>query len=101
MPDQKTMRTRCVGGFSVMWVLKQTFPFSVKIRIFAQKMTKLAFLGILGQALLANLVPCWWVGWWLWRASPISQDNYLLYIVQFRQVSMSCSDIIAYEFSKH
>ena len=40
---------------------------------------KLAFLVILGQALPAHLVPCWWVGWWLWRAGCISQDTYLLY----------------------
>ena len=40
---------------------------------------KLAFLFILGQALPAHLVPCWWVGWWLWRAGCISQDTYLLY----------------------
>ena len=24
-------------------------------------------------------MPCWWVGWWLWRAGCISQDTYLLY----------------------
>ena len=28
----------------------------------------------------AYLVPCWWVGWWLWRAGCISQDTFLLYI---------------------
>ena len=28
----------------------------------------------------AYLVPCWWIGWWLWRAGCISQDTYLLYI---------------------
>ena len=27
----------------------------------------------------AYSVPCWWVGWWLWRAGCISQDTYLLY----------------------
>ena len=31
--------------------------------------------------LLAHSVPCWWVGWWLWRAGCISQDTYLLYII--------------------
>ena len=25
-------------------------------------------------------VPCWWVGWWLWRVGCITQDTYLLYI---------------------
>ena len=38
---------------------------------------KLAFLVILGQALLAHLVHCWW----LWRAGCISQDTYLLYLL--------------------
>ena len=56
----------------------------VKIRIFCPRTTKfgskLAFLFILGQALLAHLVPCWWVGWGLWRAGCISQDTYLLYV---------------------
>ena len=25
-------------------------------------------------------MPCWWIGWWLWRAGYISQDTYLLYL---------------------
>ena len=82
MPDQKTMRTRCLGGFPIMWVTK-LLTFLVKIRIFCPKTTKfgrkLAFLVIFGQALPAHLVPCWWVGWWLWRTGCISQDTYLLY----------------------
>ena len=76
------MQTRCLGGFSVMWVTKLLLS-PVKIRIFCPRMTKfglkLAFLFILGQALPAHLVPCWWVGWWLWRAGFIVQDTYLLY----------------------
>ena len=36
MLDQKTMRRRCLGGFSVMWVTKHLIS-PVKIRIFAQK----------------------------------------------------------------
>ena len=55
----------------------------VRIRIFCPKTTnfgpKLAFLVNLGQAMQAYSVPCWWVGWWLWRAGCISQDTYLLY----------------------
>ena len=55
----------------------------VKTRIFCPKTTKfcpkLVFLVILGQALPAYLVPCWWVGWCLWPAGCISQDTYLLY----------------------
>ena len=31
----------------------------------------------------AYLVPCWWIGWWLWRAGCISQDTYLFYIIIF------------------
>ena len=62
-----------------MWVQKLS---SVKAWIFCPKTTKfgpeLAFLVILGQAFPANLVPCWWVGWLLWRAGCISQDTYLL-----------------------
>ena len=64
------MWTRCLGWFSVMWVTK-LFILSNKKRIFCPKTTqfgpKLAFLFILGQALPAQLVPCRWVGWWLWR----------------------------------
>ena len=82
MPDQKTMRTTCLGGFSVMWVIKLLIS-PVKTRIFCPKTTKfgpkLAFLVNLGQAMQAYLVPCWWVVWWLWRAGCISQDTYLLY----------------------
>ena len=87
MPDQKTMWTRCLGGFSVMWVTCGYVGMGispVKKRIFCPKTTKfgpiLAFLVILGQALPAHLVPCWWVGWWLWRVGSISQDTYLLYL---------------------
>ena len=66
-----------------MWVSKLLLS-PVKIRIFCPKTTKfgmkLAILVILGQALMAHLVPCWWVGWWLLRAGCILQDTYLLYL---------------------
>ena len=52
--DHKTMQTMCLGGFF----------FGIFVHV---------------QALLAHLVPCWWVGWWFWRAGCISQDTYLLY----------------------
>ena len=65
-----------------MWVTKLLI-FPVEIRIFCPKTTKfgpkLAFLVNLGQAMQAYSVPCWWAGWWLWRAGCISQDTYLLY----------------------
>merc|ERR1712013_900428 len=74
------------GGFSVMWVTKLLIS-PVKKRIFCPKTTKfdpkLAFLVNLGQAMQAYSVPCWWVGWWLWRAGCISQDTYLLYVRHF------------------
>ena len=68
---------RCVGGFSVALLLKLLLP--PEREGLAQKRPKLAFWVILGQALPAHLVPCWWVGWWLWRAGSILQDTYLLY----------------------
>ena len=77
---QTKNNARCF--FSIMWVPKLLLS-PVKIRILCPKPTKfgpkLAFLFILGQALPAHLVPCWWVGWWLWRAGCISQDTFLLY----------------------
>ena len=67
-----------------MWVTKLLIS-PVKKRIFCPKTTKfgpkLAFLVNLGQAMQAYTVPCWWVGWWLWRAGCISQETYLLYDV--------------------
>ena len=84
MPEQKPMWTRPPAGFSVMWVTKLLIS-PVKKRIFCPKTTKfgpkLAFLVKLGQAMQAYSVPCWWVGWWLWRAGCISQDTYLLYFI--------------------
>ena len=65
-----------------MWVQKLLLP-PVRIGIFGLKTAKfgpkLAFLVNLGQGM--HLVPCWCVGWWLWRAGCISQDTYLLYKV--------------------
>ena len=53
------MWTRCLGGFSVMWVTKLLIS-PVKIRIFCPKKSKfgpkMAFLFFLGQALPAHLV---------------------------------------------
>ena len=60
------MRTRCLGGFSVLWLTKLLIS-PVKNWIFCPRTSKfgpkLAFF-----PLMAHLVPCWWVGWWLWRA---------------------------------
>jgi len=60
MPDQKTMWTRSLGGFSVMWITKLLIS-PVKKRIFCPKTTKFgpksAFLVNLGQAMQAYSVP--------------------------------------------
>ena len=63
MPDQKTMQTSCLGGFSIMWVPKILLT-PVKIRIFGLKPAKFgpkyAFVVNLGQilAFFAHFVPC-------------------------------------------
>ena len=68
-----------------MWVKKLLIS-PVKKRIFCPKTTKygpkLAFLVDMGQAMQVFSVPCWWVSWWLWRTGCISQDTYLLYVLQ-------------------
>ena len=73
-----------------MWVTKLLIS-PVKKRIFCPKTTKfgpkLAFLVNLGQAMQAYSVPCWLVGWWLWRAGCISQDTYLLYDIMIEKIS--------------
>ena len=98
MTDQKPMQTRCLGGFSVMWVTKLLIS-PVKIRIFCPKMTKfgpkLAFLVILGQVFPAHLVPWWWVGWWLRRAGCISQDFIIKYTYSYIHIYVQ---IIHFEF---
>ena len=72
-----------VPGWVFRYVGNKIFDFSSKKRMFCSKTTKfgpkLAFMVNLGQAMQAYPVPCWWVGWWLWRAGCISQDTYLLY----------------------
>ena len=84
-----------------MWVTKLLIS-PVKKRIFCPKTTKfgpkLAFLVNLGQAMQAYSVPCWWVGWWLWRAGCISQDTYLLYnIIIFHNILFAKSGLIISE----
>ena len=84
MLDQKPMRTRCLGGFSFMWVPKFLIS-PVKERVFVQKWPNLAQIWHFCP-LLAHLVPCWWVGWWLWRVGCVSQDIY--FIVSLRAISV-------------
>ena len=77
MPDQKTMRTRCLGGFSVMWVTKLLIS-PVKKGFFAQKPPNLARIWHFWP-LLAHSVPCWWVGWWLWRGLYLARHRFTLF----------------------
>ena len=64
-----------------MWVTKLMIS-QVKKRIFCPKTTKfgpkLAFLVNLGQAMQAYSVPCWWVGWWLWRELYLARHLFTL-----------------------
>ena len=61
-------------------IRKQKMTFGPKYQNFGVKIwQKIYLLGHL-KALPSHLVPCWSVGWWLWRAGYISQDTYLLYM---------------------
>ena len=73
------------------WVFRyvgnKTFDFFSKKKDFLPKNDQIwpktgIFGQILGQAMAmqAFSVPCWWVGWWLWRVGCIWQDTYLLYL---------------------
>ena len=73
MPDQKTMRTRCLGGFSVTWVPKLLLP-PKRIRIFGPKFLSphsirhfKVFVSVhsrgrgLHAASMKNAAEVWWV----------------------------------------
>ena len=79
MPDQKTMRTRCLGGFSVMWVPKLLLS-PENQDCLPQNDQIWPEIGNFGPG-LARLVPCFWVGCRLWHAGCISQDTFLLYML--------------------
>ena len=72
MPDQKTMRKRCLGGSFVIWLPKLLLTY-VKIRTFGPKKAKFGakkgFLVILGKILF----------FFGWLAGFISQDIFLLF----------------------
>ena len=68
---EKTAKFGPKSAFLV--ILGQILPFFAH---FVQCLTKKqcekdAFLVNLGQAMQAYSVPCWWVGWWFWRAGCI------------------------------
>ena len=71
------------------WVFRyvgnKAFDFSCKKMDFCPK---LAFLLILGQALLAHLVPCRWVGWWL----VIKTNSLFTLAVNVRYQKVLCKD---------
>ena len=82
------------------WVFRnvgnKTFDFSSKKGFFAQKRPNLARNWHFCP-LLAHLVPCWWVGWWLWRglylarhlftlSYSITYHTYDIYLTGFRYI---------------
>ena len=78
MPDQKTMWTRCLGGFSVMWVTKLLIP-PVKKRIFCPKTTKF------GPNLAFPFIACSFgallVGWLVVVARAVSRKTPFYFII--------------------
>ena len=62
------------------WVFRyvgnKTFDFSSKKKDFLHKNNQIWHF----CPLLAHLVPCWWVGWWLWRGLYFA-DKFLLYMI--------------------
>ena len=65
-----------------MWVTKLLIS-PVKKGFFAQKRPNLARNWHFCP-LLAHLVPCWWVGWWLWRGLYLTRHLFTLcfYLVE-------------------
>ena len=55
---------------------------------FGPKLAFLVILVIFGH--FSHLLPCSWVGWWLWRAGCISQDTFLLYSVILFVIFAGC-----------
>ena len=89
----KKIRTRCLSGFSVMWVTKLLI-FPVKKRIFCPKTTKFGHkIGIFGQfgpGQAGFFLALLWVGWWLWRAGCITYLLYSRIILGKKSVSVHC-----------
>ena len=66
-----------------------SFVLSVRFfRVFEKTKLGWKFLFILGKALPANLVPCWWVGWWLWRGLYLARHLFTLSIMIMMMISI-------------
>ena len=65
------------------WVFRyvgnKTFDFSSKKRIFCPKTTQFGLKLAFFCPLQAHLVPCWWVGWWLWRGLHLARHLFTLW----------------------
>ena len=75
-----------------LYVGNKTFDFSSKeIGFFAQKRPNLAQNWHFCP-LLAHLVPCWWVGWWLWRGLYLARHLFTLLqlIHNMQNMNISC-----------
>ena len=59
-----------------MWVTKLLIS-PVKKGFFAQKRPNLLEI-VFFCPLQAHLVPCWWVGWWLWRGLYVARHLYTI-----------------------
>ena len=53
-----------------------------------KKAQKLAFLVDMGQAMQAYSVPCWWVGWWLWRGLYLARHLFSLFVKPFKRAKL-------------
>jgi len=77
-----------------MWVTKLLIS-PVKKGFFAQKRPNLARNWHFCP-LLAHLVPCWWVDWWLWRGVYLARHLFtLLYLIKL----FNCTCFSGGEFS--
>ena len=64
-------------GWGFRYMDNKAFDFSSKKGFFAQKRPNLARNWHFWP-LLAHFVPCWWVGWWLWRGLYLARHLFTL-----------------------
>ena len=85
------------------WVFRyvgnKTLDFSSKKKDFLPKnvqiLPEFGIFGQFGPGHAGLSMPCWLVGWWLWRAGCISQDTYLLYLFNVIQYNKSFRPVIS------